>query len=232
MPDGGQLRLGVAGLGVASTLFLPASSPAPTADRCCRRPTYFSAEGFQDRYGARTYESVEALCGDPDVDVVWVATPNQYHCEHVVLAAEHKKHVICTKPMALSIAEAERMCLAAEQNGVQLLCGQTWSMSPDVQAMWQVVASGRLGRLIAINTWFSTDWLLKPRMPEELDEALGGGVLYRHSPHLIDTVAATRWGARSQCPWFGWALDEGPSLSREFLCLSRVRRRYSRDYCI
>jgi phthalate 4,5-cis-dihydrodiol dehydrogenase len=54
--------------------------------------------------------------------------------------------------------------------------------------MLAVVRSGRLGRLIAVNTWLSTDWLLKPRLPEELDEALGGGVLYRHSPHLIDTI--------------------------------------------
>ena len=119
---------------------------------------------------------------------MWIATPNQYHCEHTVLAAEHKKHVICTKPMALNVAEAERMCAAAERNGVQLLCGQTWSMSPDVQAMVQVVRSGELGRLIAANTWLYTDWLLKPRVAEELDETLGGGVVYRHAPHLIDTV--------------------------------------------
>jgi len=56
------------------------------------------------------------------------------------------------------------------------------------QALWAEARSDRLGRLIAINTWFSTDWLLKPRVVEELDEALGGGVIHRHAPHLIDTV--------------------------------------------
>jgi phthalate 4,5-cis-dihydrodiol dehydrogenase len=61
-------------------------------------------------------------------------------------------------------------------------------MSPDIQALWEVVRSGDVGRLIAINTWFSTDWLLKPRVSEELDESLGGGVVYRHGPHLIDIV--------------------------------------------
>ena len=181
--------MGIAGLGVASTLFLPGVEAYPQARIVAaadRRPGALAA--FEQRYGARTYDTVEALCADPDVDVVWIATPNQYHCEHTVLAAEHKKHVICTKPMALNVAQAQRMCEAAERNGVQLLCGQTWSMSPDVQAMRQIVTSGELGRLIAINTWLSTDWLLKPRMPEELDESLGGGVLYRHAPHLIDTV--------------------------------------------
>ncbi len=183
------LRLGIAGLGVASTLFLPGVEACPEAQIVAaadRRPDARAA--FTARYGGRTYDDVADLCADPDVDVVWIATPNQYHCEHTVLAAERKKHVICTKPMALNVAEAERMCAAAERNGVQLLCGQTWSMSPDVQAMVQVVRSGELGRLIAANTWLYTDWLLKPRVAEELDESLGGGVVYRHAPHLIDTV--------------------------------------------
>jgi phthalate 4,5-cis-dihydrodiol dehydrogenase len=209
-----SLRLGIAGLGVASTLFLPGVETFPQARIVAaadRRPGALAA--FERRYGARTYDSVEALCADPNVDVVWVATPNQFHCDHAVLAAEHKKHVICTKPMALSIAEAERMCEAAERNGVQLLCGQTWSMSPDMQAIRRIVTSGELGRLIAINTWLSTDWLLKPRMPEELDESLGGGVLYRHAPHLIDTVrllgggrvrsvrgSVGRWMPERPCP--------------------------------
>ena len=189
MPEARPLRLGIAGLGVASTLFLPGVEASPETQIVAAadlRTTALAA--FKERYGARTYQSVEELCRDPEVDVVWIATPNQFHCEHTVLAAEHKKHVICTKPMALSVAEAEQMCRAAERNGVELLCGQTWSMSPDIQALWRLVQSGRLGRLIAVNTWLSTDWLLKPRMPEELDESLGGGVLYRHAPHLIDTV--------------------------------------------
>jgi phthalate 4,5-cis-dihydrodiol dehydrogenase len=183
------LRLGVAGLGVASTLFLPgveAFAQARIAAAADRRKS--ALEAFARRYQGRTYDSVEALCADRDLDVIWVATPNQFHCEHAIAAAEHGKHVICTKPMALTVEEGERMCLAAERNGVKLLCGQTYSMSPDVQAMWQVARSGELGALVAINTWLATDWLLKPRAAEELDESLGGGVVYRHAPHLIDTV--------------------------------------------
>jgi phthalate 4,5-cis-dihydrodiol dehydrogenase len=214
LPNTGPLRLGVAGLGVASTMFLPGVEEYPHATVVAaadRRPGALAA--FAQRYGARTYDSVEALCADPGVDVIWVATPNHLHCEHVVLAAEHKKHVVCTKPMALSVAEAGRMCESAERNGVQLLCGQTWSMSPDIQALRAVVTSGELGRLIAVNTWLSTDWLLKPRMPEELDESLGGGVVYRHAPHLIDTVrllgggrvrsvrgSVGRWMPERPCP--------------------------------
>jgi phthalate 4,5-cis-dihydrodiol dehydrogenase len=183
------LRLGVAGLGVASTLFLPGVEQFPQARIVAAADRRRGAlEAFELKYQGRGYDSVEALCADPDIDVVWIATPNQFHCEHTLTAAAHGKHVICTKPMALTVAECELMCRAAERNGVKLLCGQTYSMSPDVQAMWKVARSGELGRLIAINSWLATDWLLKPRVAEELDEARGGGVVFRHAPHLIDTV--------------------------------------------
>jgi phthalate 4,5-cis-dihydrodiol dehydrogenase len=130
-----------------------------------------------------------------------------------VTAAEHGKHVICTKPMALTVEECETICVVAERQGVQLLCGQSYSMSPDITAMHLAARSGELGRLIAINTWLSTDWLLKPRVPEETDEAMGGGVVYRHAPHLIDTVrllggglvrsvraSVGRWMRERPCP--------------------------------
>jgi phthalate 4,5-cis-dihydrodiol dehydrogenase len=212
--QGRELRLGIAGLGVASTLFLPGieryANAKITAAADLRRG---ALDAFQARYGAQIYESVEQLCQDREVDAVWIATPNQFHHRHTVMAAEAGKHIICTKPMALTVAECEAMCDAADRAGVKLLCGQTWSMSPDIQAMRRIVASGELGRLIAINVWFSTDWLIKPRVREELDEALGGGVVYRHAPHLIDTVrllgggkvrsvraSVGRWMRERPCP--------------------------------
>lgn len=183
------LRLGIAGLGVASTMILPGVEKFPHARIVAAAdPRRGALDAFEREYQGRTHGNVDALCADPDVDVIWVATPNQFHCQHTVMAAEHGKHVICTKPMALTVEECEQMCEAAERNGVKLLCGQTYSMSPDVQAMWEVARSGELGRLIGINCWFHTDWLIKPRVAEETDEALGGGVVFRHAPHLIDTV--------------------------------------------
>src|SRR5262249_3177653 len=153
------LRLGVAGLGVASTLFLPGMEQSQHARIVAAADLRRSArEAFARKYQGRSYGSVEELCDDADVDVIWIATPNQFHCRHTVMAAEHGKHVICTKPMALTVAECEEMCVAADRNSVKLVCGQTYSMSPDVQAMWRVARSGELGRLIAINTWLYTDW--------------------------------------------------------------------------
>jgi phthalate 4,5-cis-dihydrodiol dehydrogenase len=184
------LGFGIAGLGVASTLLLPGVEKFDQAKILgAADPRDSARDAFEKKYpGSHAYRSVQELCADPAVDVIWIATPNQFHCDHTIMAAEAGKHVICTKPMAISVEECERMCDAAERNGVKLVCGQTYSMSPDVQALWTAAKSGELGRLISINTWLYTDWLLKPRAPEELDESLGGGVVYRHAPHLIDTV--------------------------------------------
>src|SRR5690348_6700010 len=105
-PEAGRaLRVGIAGLGVGSAMVMPTIERMPITELVAAADTRPEALAqFRERTGGRAYETVEALCADPDVDVVWVATPNQYHCQHVVLAASHGKHVVCEKPMALSVA--------------------------------------------------------------------------------------------------------------------------------
>jgi phthalate 4,5-cis-dihydrodiol dehydrogenase len=183
------LNVGVVGLGLAATVVMPAMVAMPQVNLVAGADTNPRAlQAFQERYGARTYASIEALCDDPDVNTIWVATPNPLHCPHVILAAERGKHVIVEKPMALSLAEAERMIEAAERHGVQLLCGGSRSSSAVVRHMRQVVVSGSLGRLQAMVTWSATDWMLRPRRPDELDVSQGGGVVYRQAPHQVDSM--------------------------------------------
>ena len=207
------LKVGIAGLGVGSAMVIPTIERMPITELAAAADTRPEALAeFQQRYGGRVYDSVAALCADPDVDVVWVATPNQYHCEHVVLAASHGKHVVCEKPMALSVAEAERMVEAADRHGVHLLCGHTYSLNPSIQAMHRIVQSGELGRLIALANWMYSDWLLKPRLPQELDVTLGGGVVYRHLPHIVDSLRTLGGGlVRSVRAMVGAWMPERPA---------------------
>jgi phthalate 4,5-cis-dihydrodiol dehydrogenase len=187
MPE--KLRVAMAGLGVASTQILPHLARHPhvqVAGAADVRPD--ALEKFAREFGAETFASVEDLCKSPNVDAVYVCTPNHLHAEHVIMAAEHRKHAIVEKPMALSIEECEAMNAAAERNGVQLLCGHTHSFDPPIRKMREIVRGGELGRLTMINTWDYTDLMYRPRMPHELDTSKGGGAVFIQAPHQVDVV--------------------------------------------
>jgi phthalate 4,5-cis-dihydrodiol dehydrogenase len=145
-------------------------------------------ERFRVKYEAKTYGSIEEVCADPEVDTVWIATPNVYHCPHTVMAAQHGKHVIIEKPMAISLDEANQMIEACDSNGVHLVCGGSRSSSAVVRKMREVVRAGKLGRLRAMTSWAATDWMLRPRRPDEYDVTYGGGVAFRQSPHMVDSM--------------------------------------------
>jgi phthalate 4,5-cis-dihydrodiol dehydrogenase len=143
---------------------------------------------FGQDFEAATFTEAEALCACPDVDVVYVATPHQFHAEHVVMAAERGKHIVVEKPMALTLEECDAMIAAADRNGVKLVVGHTAGHNPAVKRTRQIVASGELGRLGIINVAAYTEFLYRARRPEELDTARGGGIIFNQVPHQIDAV--------------------------------------------
>jgi phthalate 4,5-cis-dihydrodiol dehydrogenase len=184
------LKIGMIGIGVGGAEILPAMEAMDTVELVAGADVVpATLERFGKRFpGARTYDSAEALCRDPDVDAVWVSSPNRFHAEHAILAASYGKHVVVEKPMAVTLADAARMVEAADKHSVKLLAGHTMSFSAPVRAMHKIVRSGKLGRLCALNLWAYTDWMLRPRTPDELDLSQGGGIPYRQGPHQVDTV--------------------------------------------
>jgi phthalate 4,5-cis-dihydrodiol dehydrogenase len=186
---GSPLRVGIAGIGIAARQVLPGFATVPGAE--------FSAvadvredelDRFREEYGVETFRSVEAMCQSDAVDAVWVATPNHLHAKHAVMAATHGKHVICEKPMAISLEEADRMVAAVERNGVKYVQGHSRIYQHSVRKMGEIIRSGRLGKLFHINTSMYNDWLRRPVTPAEVDESRGGGVVYRQGPHQMDIV--------------------------------------------
>jgi phthalate 4,5-cis-dihydrodiol dehydrogenase len=183
------LRMGLVGMGVGARQLLPAltgsaySRLVAVADV---RPA--AREQAAGDFGVRTYALVEDLSQDPNVEAVWVATPNQLHARHAILAAEAGKHVIVSKPMAISLEETAAMNAAAERNHVLLLAGHTQSMAPTIRKMAELVASGELGKLGMLHTWHYTDWMYRPRLPAELDVNQGGGPVFRQASHQVDIV--------------------------------------------
>jgi len=186
-----RLRFGLAGVGAGAKNLLTGfgqSELVKLAAAADVRPEALAALNRQ--FGARTYSSVEEMCRDPDLDVIWVATPNPFHAEHAIAALNHGKHVIVSKPMAVTLDQCEAMNAAAERNGRYLLAGHSQAMAAPIRKMAELVASGEYGRLAMVHTWHYTDWFYRPRLPDELDEARGGGVVFRQSPHQVDIVRA------------------------------------------
>ncbi len=183
------LKLGIVGVGVGASEILPQMEQMPEFELAAAadlNPRVL--ETFRQRYGANTYDSIEKLCADPNVEAVWISTPNKYHASHTIYAAEHGKHIVVEKPMAISLVEAEKMIEASIKNKVKLLCGHTQSFGPHIRTMRRIIRSGELGNLCALHVWAYTDWMLRPRTVEELDIDQGGGVPYRQGPHQIDTL--------------------------------------------
>ncbi|HLZ67011.1 MAG TPA: Gfo/Idh/MocA family oxidoreductase [Aliidongia sp.] len=183
------LRLGVAGLGRAFMLMLPtlvrhprirltaAADPRPEARDC-----------FARDFQARGHDTVEALCADPSVDAVYIASPHQFHVDHVRAAAAHGKHILVEKPMALAIADCLAMIDAARGAGVHLLVGHSHSYDLPYLRTRALIETGSFGRVRMINALNFTDYLYRPRRPEELDTAQGGGAIFSQAPHQVEIV--------------------------------------------
>ena len=190
------LKLGVIGIGVGAAEMLPPMERAQYIDLFAGADINPDVRArFQERYpNARVYASAEELVADPDVEAVWISTPNMYHAPMTILAANHGKHVVVEKPMALDMKQAEEMVEACKKNGVYLVAGHTQSFQPHIRLMRSIVRSGQLGALGAINAIAYTDWMIRPRTWEELDPNQGGGMVYRQTPHQIDSIRSIGGG--------------------------------------
>jgi phthalate 4,5-cis-dihydrodiol dehydrogenase len=185
----GRLKLGIIGLGRAFTLMLPTFTSHPLiALVAASDPRPEARERFASDFGAKAYEDAEALCADPQVQAVYVASPHKFHVDHVKLAAVHGKHVLVEKPMALTLDEAQEMIAAAKKCGIKLLVGHSHSYDLPYLHTRDMIRTGAFGRVRMINALNFTDFLYRPRRPEELDTKAGGGVVFSQAAHQVDIV--------------------------------------------
>ncbi len=184
-----SLNLGVIGLGRAFTLMLPTFVADPRIRMVAASdPRPDARERFAQEFGAKVYEGAEALCADPDVKAVYIASPHQFHLAHVKFAAKHGKHVLVEKPMALSVDDCRDMIAAAQAADIKLLVGHSHSYDPPYLRARAMIRSGAYGRVRMINALNFTDFLYRPRRPEELDTRQGGGVVFSQAAHQVDIV--------------------------------------------
>jgi predicted dehydrogenase len=157
----GPLRWGILSTAkIAREHLIPAIAAAPenavvaVASRDEQR-----ARSFAETNGiARSFGSYRELLQDPEVDVVYNPLPNNLHAELTLEAARAGKHVICEKPFTMDLAEARRLQsdLAALGPGAPLVMeGFMYQFHPQWEAVFTMVAEGRIGRLVSVQTWFS-----------------------------------------------------------------------------
>jgi predicted dehydrogenase len=135
--------------------------------------TYAQEKGITKAYG-----SYEAMLADPNVDAVYISLPNSLHCEWTVKAAEAGKHILCEKPMAVTLDEFDRMAEAAANNNVTLFEAFMYLHHPQTIHAQQLIHEGKLGQVQSVQSWFH--FYLPPERATNirLNAGLSGGSLW------------------------------------------------------
>jgi phthalate 4,5-cis-dihydrodiol dehydrogenase len=183
------IRVGVIGLGRAFTLMLATflRDPRVKLVAACD-PIAVTRDQFVRDFAGRVYVDAAALCADAEVELVYIASPHQLHAEHVAVAAAAGKHVLVEKPMAITLADCTRMIDAMAAAKRRLIVGHSHSFDGPVLKARALIDAGVIGPVRMIQALNFTDFLYRPRRPEELNTALGGGVICSQAAHQIDVV--------------------------------------------
>ena len=154
-----------------------------------------AAQAAADRMG---WSSVETdwrrLVERDDIDLIDICTPGDTHAEIAVAALEAGKHVLCEKPLANSVAEAEQMTAAADAaaaKGVFAMCGFTYRRTPALALFKRMVAEGKVGTIRQVRAQYLQDWLSDENGPLtwRMDKAkAGSGALGDIGAHIIDAT--------------------------------------------
>jgi xylose dehydrogenase (NAD/NADP) len=172
------LRWAIMGPGRIAPRMVRAVASCPRADLVAvasrdreRAAAFAAAHGI-----ARAYGSYEELLEAPDVDVVYVALPNHLHAGWTVSALEAGKHVLCEKPLALSVDGVDAIAMAADRNGRIAVEAFMYLHHPQILRAVDLARSGALGRLEVVNGTFSF-FLTEPGDPRT-EPSMGGGSLW------------------------------------------------------
>lgn len=200
-----QIRIGLIGTGLMGRIhtngykrladFFPEYEYVPVLQACCSRREA-NAKAFMERWGYASYETEwKKIIERDDIDAVDICTPNDTHAEIAIAAAKAGKMILCEKPLARTVAEAEGMLKAVEEAGVQNTVWYNYRRIPAVTLAKNIVASGKLGKIFHYRANFLQDWTINPDLPQGGDalwrldvDAAGSGVTGDLLAHCIDTA--------------------------------------------
>jgi predicted dehydrogenase len=158
----------------------------------CAKDTEANLAAFARKFGWESYETDwHKLVAREDIDLVSIAAPGTLHKEISLEAARHGKAILCEKPLANSLAEAEEMLAAVTKAGVPNCCGFSYRSTPAQALASQLVADGRIGRIYHVHARYAQDWPSDPAFPRvwRFDKSVAGsGSLGDICAHSIDAA--------------------------------------------
>jgi predicted dehydrogenase len=171
------------------------------------------AQAFANQFGiARAHDSYEALLADPQVDALYIPLPNHLHATWAIRAAQAGKHVLCEKPLTLSLADAQAMFAAARRHGVMLLEAYPYYFQPQTGDMLALLHSGAIGEVRMVNASFG--FTLAPGTGNiRWQPDMGGGALLDAGSYPISLIRLVMGQAPSRvladARWTDTGVDVG-----------------------
>lgn len=186
-----KIRFGVIGAGgIADRRTIPGMLAAEHAELVAvMEPDPVFAEALRKKHGAAyAFHTVEDILACDEVDAVYIATPVSLHSSQAMCAADHGKHILLEKPIAMTAKEAEQVVSYCESKGVKIAAGFMMRFGSHIMTMKQMVAEGKIGQVVSgysqFTLWFpdgSGNW-------RQDKEKAGGGCLMDMGVHCIDLM--------------------------------------------
>ncbi len=172
-----MIRFGVVGAGRIAQTFSKAVKGTEESLYAIASRNIDKATQYQKDYGfEKVYGSYEALLEDPNVDCVYIATPHGLHYEHMMLALNHKKNILCEKSFTLNAKQTETVLNKAKENNLFVMEAMWTIFLPTIREVKKLVDSGVIGKITKIEAGFGFA-IEDHRKDRLIDPKMGGGAL-------------------------------------------------------
>lgn len=150
-------------------------------------------KGTRDAAGQMGWEEASTdwkeVVNRPDIDIVDISSPGNLHAPMAIEAAKAGKHIICEKPLANTLKEADQMLAAAQKAGIKHMCGFTYRFNPAIITIKNMISRGELGQIFHVRACYQQDWIVDPEFPLNWrlkKDTAGSGALGDIGAHITD----------------------------------------------
>ncbi|MGN7383890.1 MULTISPECIES: Gfo/Idh/MocA family protein [unclassified Paenibacillus] len=189
-----------------------------------------NAEPLAEELNCDIEPSIESLCSRPDVHAVIVASPNGYHKEPVLCAADHGKHVFCEKPIALSYQDCSEMIRRTKEKGLIFMAGHVMNFMNGVRTAKRLINEGKIGEILFCHAERNGWEEAQPEISWKKIRKISGGHLYHHI-HELDFIQFLMGPAERVCMTGGNVAHQGEQFGDEedmlFISLEFPNKRFA-----